>query len=85
MLTCLPIAPCAPHRFTDKWKNRFRHPSVPPEALPPALKRKFEQAEVDKRRYQRASSMARSPSMAEWEGKVRGAASASIAKVAPSK
>ena len=43
-------------RFTDKWKARLRHSSVPPEALPPALKRKFDNANENKERYRRASS-----------------------------
>ena len=58
-----------PPRFTEAWKTRPRHPSAPPEALPPALKRKFDAADANKQKFQRASSMARSPSLAEWDGK----------------
>ena len=47
----------------------MRHPSVPPEAIQPALKRKFDKADANKQKYQRAASMARSPSLAEWDGK----------------
>ena len=55
-------------RFTEKWKARLRHPSVPPEALPPALKRKFDTANENKERYRRATgrqSMVHAPSPAE--------------------
>ena len=46
-----------PNRFTNKWKARLRHPGVPPEALPPALKRAFDAGEVAKERFRRASSL----------------------------
>ena len=46
-----------PYRFTDKWKARLRHPGVPREALPPALKRTFDAGEVAKERFRRASSL----------------------------
>ena len=46
-----------PDRFTDEWKARLRHPGVPREALPPALKRTFDAGEVAKERFRRASSL----------------------------
>ena len=55
-------------RFTDKWKARLRHPSVSPEALPPALKHTFDTADANKERYRRATgrqSMVHAPSPAE--------------------
>ena len=71
-------------RFTDKWKARLRHPSVPPEALPPALKRKFVTADENKERYRRASSsLIRSPSLAVSDGDVGGRSAGASAKVAP--
>ena len=53
-LTC---ATTHPPRFTDEWKARLRHPRVPREALPPALKRAFDAGEVAKERFRRASSL----------------------------
>ena len=41
----------------DEWKARLRHPGVPREALPPALKRTFDAGEVAKERFRRASSL----------------------------
>jgi hypothetical protein len=55
-------------RFTDKWKARLRHPSVPPEALPPVLKHTFDTADANKERYRRATcrqSMVHAPSPAD--------------------
>ena len=46
-----------PDRFTDKWKAGLRHPGVPREALPPALKRTFDAGDVAKQRFRRASSL----------------------------
>ena len=65
-------------RFTEKWKARLRHPSVPPEALPPALKRKFDTADTNKERHRRASgsAMARRPSLAERDDSKSGARAA---------
>ena len=79
--TSHPLAP----RFTGKWKARLRHPSVPPEALPPALKRKFETANENKERYRRASSaLIRSPSLAVSDDNAGGRRSAGAsAKVVP--
>jgi len=57
-----------PAWFTDKWKAQLRHPSVPPEALPPALKHTFDTADANKERYRRATgrqSMVHAPSPAE--------------------
>ena len=72
-------------RFTGEWKARLRHPSVPPEALPPALKRRFDTANENKQRYLRASSsLIRSPSLALSDGDAGGRRSAGAsAKVAP--
>jgi hypothetical protein len=53
-LTC---ATSDPNRFTDEWKARLRHPGVPREALPPALKRTFDAGELAKERFRRASSL----------------------------
>ena len=75
-----PLAP----RFTGEWKARLRHPSVPPGALPPALKRKFDTANENKERYRRASSsLIRSPSRAVSDGDVGGRSVGASAKVAP--
>ena len=72
------------HRFTSKWKARLRHPSVPPEALPPALKRKFDTANENKERYRRASSsLIRSPSLGVSDGDAGGRSAGASAKVAP--
>ena len=71
-------------RFTGEWKARLRHPSVPPEALPPALKRKFDTANENKERYRRASSsLIRSPSLAVSDGDAGGRSTEASAKVAP--
>ena len=71
-------------RFTTKWKAQLRHPSVPPEALPPALKRKFDTAKENKQRYLRASSsLIRSPSLAVSDGDAGGRSAGASAKVAP--
>ena len=71
-------------RFTDKLKARLRHPSVPPEALPPALKRKFDTANENKERYRRASSsLIRSPSLAVSDGDAGGRSAGASAKVMP--
>ena len=71
-------------RFTVEWKARLRHPSVPPEALPPALKRKFDTANENKQRYLRASSsLIRSPSLAVSDGDAGGRSAGASAKVAP--
>ena len=71
-------------RFTEKWKARLRHPSMPPEALPPALKRKFDTANENKQRYLRASSsLIRSPSLAVSDGDAGGRSTGASAKVAP--
>ena len=76
----LPRAP----RFTGEWKARLRHPSVPPEALPPALKRKFDTANENKERYRRASSsLIRSPSLGVSDGDAGGRSAGASAKVAP--
>ena len=65
-----------PDRFTDEWKARLRHPGVPREALPPALKRTFDAGEVAKERFRRASSLGPGlPSL--------GAETGSKAKVSP--
>ena len=45
-----------PHRFTEDWKKRMREQSVPPEALPPALRHLFDGANADRQLFQRASS-----------------------------
>ena len=71
-------------RFTGEWKARLRHPSVPPEALPPALKRRFDTANENKQRYLRASSsLIRSPSLAVSDGDAGGRSAGASAKVAP--
>jgi hypothetical protein len=71
-------------RFTEKWKARLRHPSVPPEALPPALKRKFDTANENKERYRRASSsLIRSPSLAVSDDDAGGRSTGASAKVVP--
>ena len=71
-------------RFTDEWKARLRHPSVPPELLPPALKRKFDTANENKQRYLRASSsLIRSPSLAVSDGDAGGRSAGASAKVVP--
>ena len=62
------LTPSLAPRFTDKWKAQLRHPSVPPEALPPALKHTFDTADANKERYRRATgrqSMVHAPSPAE--------------------
>ena len=66
-------------RFTEEWKARLRHRSVPPEALPPALKRMFEGKEVEKQLFKR--SISRAPSFAE--GGDGAGSRAAGAKVAP--
>ena len=79
----LSLAPC---RFTDKWKAQLRHPSVPPKALPPALKRAFDIANTNKERHRRASSfLIRSPSLAMADGDAEGrsARASASAKVVP--
>ena len=56
-----------PAFFTEKWRKRVRS-SAPREALPPALKRKFDTANENKERYRRATgrqSMVHAPSPAE--------------------
>ena len=71
-------------RFTGEWKARLRHSSVPPEALPPALKRKFDTANENKVRYLRASSsLIRSPSLAVSDGDAGGRSAGASAKVVP--
>eukprot|EP00620_Florenciella_sp_RCC1587_P016113 CAMPEP_0182565024 /NCGR_PEP_ID=MMETSP1324-20130603/6843_1 /TAXON_ID=236786 /ORGANISM="Florenciella sp., Strain RCC1587" /LENGTH=179 /DNA_ID=CAMNT_0024778609 /DNA_START=41 /DNA_END=580 /DNA_ORIENTATION=- len=75
-----------PSWFTEKWKARLRHPSVPPEALPPALKRKFDTANAEKQRHLRAtdsSSFRRLPAlpMSDFDAGGRGAGAS--AKVVP--
>ena len=71
-------------RFTAEWKARLRHPSVPPEALPPALKRKFDTANENKERYRRASSsLIRSPSLAVSDSDAGGQGVGASAKVVP--
>ena len=73
-------------RFTNEWKARLRHPSVPPEALPPALKRAFDIANTNKERHRRASSsLIRSPSlaMADGDAERRSAGASASAKVVP--
>ena len=72
-------------RFTVEWKARLRHPSVPPEALPPALKRKFDTANENKERYLRSSSssLSRSPSLAVSDDDAGGRSAGASAKVAP--
>jgi len=71
-------------RFTVEWKARLRHPSVPPEAIPPALKRKFDTANENKERYRRASSsLIRSPSLAVSDGGAGGRSAGASAKVMP--
>ena len=74
-------------RFTNEWKARLRHPSVPPEALPQALKRAFDTANTNKERHRRASgsSLIRSPSLAVADGDAEGrsASSSASAKVVP--
>ena len=71
-------------RFTNEWKARLRHPSVPPEALPPALKRKFDTANENKQRYLRASSsLIRSPSLTVSDGDAGGRSAGTSAKVVP--
>ena len=71
-------------RFTEKWKARLRHPSVPPEALPPALKRKFDTANENKERYLRSSSsLSRSRSLAVSDDDAGGRSAGASAKVAP--
>ena len=71
-------------RFTNEWKARLRHPSVPPEALPPALKRKFDTANENKERYRRASSsLIRSPSLAVSDDDAGGRSAGASAKVVP--
>eukprot|EP00618_Florenciella_parvula_P016977 CAMPEP_0119473200 /NCGR_PEP_ID=MMETSP1344-20130328/4942_1 /TAXON_ID=236787 /ORGANISM="Florenciella parvula, Strain CCMP2471" /LENGTH=2127 /DNA_ID=CAMNT_0007506261 /DNA_START=134 /DNA_END=6517 /DNA_ORIENTATION=- len=72
-----------PAWFTEKWKARLRHPSVPPEALPPALRRKFDTANENKERYRRASSLIRSPSLAVSDGDAGGRSAGASAKVVP--
>ena len=44
----------APAFFDEKWRKRVQS-SAPPEALPPALKRKFNTADANKQKYRRAS------------------------------
>ena len=71
-------------RFTNEWKARLRHPSVPPEAIPPALKRKFDTANENKESYRLASSSSiRSPSLAVSDGDAGGRSAGASAKVAP--
>ena len=55
---------------TDAWKARLRHGCVPAEAIPPSLKRKFDEANADKQRFRRASSSLSSissMSIAKWD------------------
>ena len=69
-------------RFTDVWKARLRLPSVPPDVLPPALKRKFDTANTNKERYRRASSrLIRSPAVSDDDAGGRSAGAS--AKVVP--
>ena len=72
-----------PAFFTEKWRKRIRS-SAPREALPPALKRKFDTADADKQRHRRASgsAMVRRPSLAERDDRAGHGPPAS-AKVAP--
>ena len=71
-------------RFTEKWKARLRHPSVPPEALPPALRRKFDTANKNKERYRRASSsLIRVTSLAVSDDDTGGRSAGASAKVVP--
>ena len=69
-------------RFTDAWKARLRHPAVPREAIPPALKLKFDEANKDNPRFRRASSSLGSKSslsITEWDDERK----TTSAKVAP--
>jgi hypothetical protein len=55
----------APAFFNEKWRKRIQS-SAPREALPPALKRKFNTADANKRKYRRASAaMVRRSSLVE--------------------
>jgi len=80
----LPLTNSLAPRFTGEWKERLRHPSVPPEALPPLLKRKFDTAKKNKQRYLRAaSSLSRSPSLAVSDDVAGGRSAGASAKVVP--
>ena len=68
-------------RFTEAWKARLRHPSVPQEAIPPALRKQFDVQNADKRRFRRASSSlgSMSISVAEWDNETGVRSSAKVA------
>ena len=73
----------APAFFTEKWRKRVRS-SAPREALPPALKRKFDTANENKQRYLRSSSsLVRSPTLAVSDDDAGGRSTGASAKVVP--
>ena len=72
-----------PAFFTEKWRKRVSS-SAPREALPPALKRKFDTANENKERYLRSSSsLSRSRSLAVSDDDAGGRSAGASAKVAP--
>ena len=71
-------------RFTERWGKKLRHPSVPVDALTPALQRKFTAANETKERHRRASEGAlRRPSLLVHEDATPARRGSGAARITP--